>query len=154
MANNPADPAQVCDPRNPVFPPGCGNISQVINYYSRLYRYIKGPVGSKQPKTVVVGNPGVPSLQGAWQLAQPAQGMPNWPGPSADILNVIETPSIDYTAWTPPYWALHQPPSKISHIVYGANNIPATIKLSRSRNAGWVYVTDFLNTWNTLPTGW
>ncbi|MDQ0078271.1 spherulation-specific family 4 protein [Arthrobacter oryzae] len=129
---------------------GCLNVpTNAKDYYSSVYEKVKDWGADKQ----VVGNPGNASEQGPWQLDTPA----------ADIVSVIERGAVvpsseeSYREWVQPQWVYEAGYAKIAHMVYNVvppESIPATLQLTRERNAGWVYVTDKDNSWRTLPTIW
>lgn len=77
---------------------------------------------------------------------------------AADILVTFEGGYDTYISWEPPAWQASADPNQLWHLVYNTPNqtdMADAMALSKSRNAGYVYVTpDVLpNPWDTLPTG-
>ena len=96
-------------------------------------------------KAVVAINPGTPVTEGYLAVA-----------------DVVLTFEGDYGAYltraADPSWVARHPARRFWHLVYAAPDAPAmrrAVMLSKTRNAGWVYVTpDTLpNPWDTLPSG-
>ncbi|MEY2535879.1 MAG: hypothetical protein QOF29_3789 [bacterium] len=117
------------------------NDAATAPYYRSLYDDIKARAGTRD----VVGNPGT-AASSAWQLDTPV----------ADQVVVFEGTAADYLSWSPPSWVLGKAASQISNLVHsasGATDIGQVCAASKSRNAGYVYVTgDALpNPWDTLP---
>jgi hypothetical protein len=113
-----------------------------LAYYEELYRYIK----SKRVSYLVVGNPGINTLQR--YLDQPV----------TDALVTFES-NVGYAQYVPDAWTSTNPATAFSHLCY-AVSAPATmtnyILLAVARNAGYIYVTDDAgnNPWDTLPGFW
>jgi hypothetical protein len=110
-------------------------------YYRNLYAYIKSKPGARD----VVGNPGTAASSG-WQLDTPV----------ADEVVIFEGTAAQYQQWSPPGWSMRRVASQISHLVYGASTANAMRQVcsrSKTRNAGYMYVTDDVlpNPWDTLP---
>jgi len=110
-----------------------------VPYYKDLYKKLK----AEAPKGVIVLNPGCPTIE-------PYIG-------AGDIICTFEQDGATYrdhfvgAAWTAKYPAKH-----FWHIIYKIDSeadMIETVKLSKQRNAGWVYVTpDTLpNPYDTLP---
>jgi hypothetical protein len=106
-------------------------------YYEELHRYIKARHG------MVVINPGTLTPKCYIEVA--------------DIIVNFEDDYSKYGAWKPMGWESEFPACRFWHLVINTTqaNMPKAIALSKTRNAGWVYVTpDKLdNPWDTLPTG-
>jgi hypothetical protein len=106
-----------------------------LSYYADLYNYIKTRSGK------VIINPGT---------------VPNeaYMGVS-DIAIIFESSYASYGSWSSPAWATKYDPSKIAHLVYGCTsaNLSNAVALSKSRGAGYLYITDdaLPNPWDTLP---
>jgi len=110
------------------------------SYYKPLYDYIK----SKGGAATVVLNPGI----------DPSECYIT----AGDIIANYEDVYANYINWTPASWVSKYPASKFWQIVYSTSsaNMANAIKLSKSRNAGWIYVTDDGgdNPYDTLPSYW
>lgn len=109
------------------------------DYYLDLYRYIKG----KDGKTKVVVNPGMPTEECYMEVANIVV---TFEGSYDSYVNNYSTPS----------WVGDYSPRRFWHLVHSAPTITEmerAVRLSKDRNAGWVYVTpDTLsNPWDTLP---
>jgi Spherulation-specific family 4 len=118
----------------------CGSGNAHVNLYIGIKNYAKQHSGA-----TVVDNPGT----GAEQCYTQA----------ADTLVTFEGSYSSYTGWTPPSWEASASPSQIWHLVYnasGTSQMSQAVSLSKSRNAGYVYVTDDVldNPWDTLPSYW
>ncbi|MDI5971103.1 spherulation-specific family 4 protein [Streptomyces sp. SL13] len=118
----------------------CGSGNAHVQLYIDVKDYVKQHSGA-----YVVDNPGT----GAEQCYTQA----------ADTLVTFEGSYSDYTAWTPPSWEASAAPSQIWHLVYdasGQSQLDQAMSLSKSRNAGYVYVTDDVldNPWDTLASYW
>jgi hypothetical protein len=61
-------------------------------------------------------------------------------------------------SWELRAWERKYPPERFWHLVHGTSqaDMGTAIRLSKQRNAGWVYVTDDVmdNPWDVLPTYW
>jgi hypothetical protein len=100
---------------------------------------------------------------GALTALNPGQAVPRCFEDAADVLVTFEGSYGDYTAAASAANGAYQPltwtpadPQKIWHIVYGVtgqDQMEQVMALSKSRNAGYVYVTDDLlpNPYDTLP---
>jgi hypothetical protein len=111
-----------------------------LPYYKTLATYIRAAKGG-----FVMLNPGMVPAEGYVKLA--------------DTTVVFEDSYADYVGWVPPSWMYKYPAGKLTHLVYkaaDATQLTNAINLSRSRNAGMIYITnDVLNNpWDTLPTYW
>jgi hypothetical protein len=118
----------------------------VREYYQAIYTYIT----DSYPGYRVIGNPGV-SGGGVQSYLQSL--------PAADTLVTFEDKEGYETAGRPD-WVDSYPASSFANIPY---NIPTAagmdhaVRLARSRNAGYVYVTDDgpdENAWDRLPRYW
>ncbi len=112
----------------------------LLSYYKSIATYIRAGKGG-----FVMLNPGVEPAEGYVKLA--------------DTTIVFEDSYADYVQWAPPAWMYKYPAAKLTHLVYNAvDTVQMTnaINLSRSRNAGMIYITNdvFDNPWDTLPTYW
>ena len=112
-----------------------------IPYYQNVSDYIKSSSG-----TYVAMNPGV----------VPAQGYIN----ISDTTVIFEGTYTTYKTWSAPSWVFSYPASKFTHLVYATstskNMKDAILTKSKSRNAGYVYVTNDVlpNPWDTLPSAY
>jgi hypothetical protein len=116
-----------------------------LSYYRVLASYIRGGKGG-----FVMLNPGVVPAEGYVRLA--------------DTTVVFEDSYAVYKTWTPPAWLLNYPAAKLTHLVHDAIDIRQmtdAVNLSRSRNAGLLYITNdtFINKdaddpWDSLPSYW
>lgn len=109
------------------------------------YQQCKAAARAGQPKAVIVINPGTPVTEGYMGVA--------------DIVLTFES---DYGAYlnraADPAWVAKYPARRFYHLVYAvptAANMRTAARLSKQRNAGWVYLTpdNLPNPWNTLPKG-
>ncbi len=111
-----------------------------VNYYQDLYNYVKG---KSSTKNFVILNPGTNT--GECYM------------PAADVIAIFESAYSAYLSWAPSAWVNNYPASRFWHLVYGTTqtDMPNAIALSKSRRAGWIYITPDLlpNPWDTLPTG-
>ncbi len=112
-----------------------------IPFYSTLYNYIK----SKAADATIIINPGASVDEGYVNVA--------------DIISNFEGTFTSYQTARFPAWTLSYPASKFLHLIY---NVPTSVdmqtilSLSKSRNAGYVYITNdnIPNPWDTLPPYW
>ena len=113
-------------------------VDPLTNYYTELYRYVHAKGGS------VVLNPGTNT--GECYTA------------SSDILVTYEDLADRYGSWQPAAWESRYAPSRFWHLVIGADSarMSQAVALSRTRNVGWIFVTDdtLPNPWDTLPAYW
>lgn len=93
----------------------------------------------------------------ALTILNPGTLIPECFASAGDILLNFEDTYANYLAWTPMGWETGYPPSRFWHLVHGTSpaHMLDAIALSKTRNAGWVYITpDGLpNPWDTLPSG-
>jgi hypothetical protein len=118
------------------------------NQYATEYQDLSNYVKQAHPGALTVLNPGT--------------AVPRCYQSSADVLVTFEGSFGDYTgnpvsameAYKPLNWTPGDP-NKIWHIIYGADQdqMESVMALSKSRNAGYVYVTDDVpaNPYDTLP---
>jgi hypothetical protein len=119
--------------------------------YADLYRTLSGYIKQTHPGSLTALNPGT-------AVAQCYRN-------SADVLVTFEGTYQDYTAPDAVQGQAYQPltwspsgPHRIWHIVYGATSLAEldqALALSRSRKAGYVYVTSAAppNPFDSLPVG-
>jgi hypothetical protein len=113
-----------------------------LNYYRDLYNYIKG----KSASATVVLNPGAVTLECYVN--------------SSDVLITFEGLFSTYNgSWHAGHaWEVNYPASRFWHLVHAtpSGNMTSALNLSRTRHAGWVYVTDDVmpNPWDTLASYW
>lgn len=111
-----------------------------IAYYKMVANYVRAKKGG-----FVMLNPGVIPDQAYIKLA--------------DTTIVFEETYAVYQDWTPPSWIYDYPAGKFTHLVHTtATDVQMidAIDLSRSKNAGFLYITDGVmdNPWDSLPTYW
>lgn len=111
-----------------------------LPYYKNLATYIRATKGG-----FVMLNPGMVPAEGYVKLA--------------DNTIVFEDSYAAYQTWAPPSWMYKYPAGKLTHLVYNVANttyLTNAINLSRSRNAGMIYITNDVldNPWDTLPSYW
>ncbi|WP_295449693.1 spherulation-specific family 4 protein [uncultured Thiodictyon sp.] len=111
-----------------------------LAYYQSLASYIRG-----RNNSFVMLNPGVIPDQRYVTLA--------------DTTVVFEQSYAAYRTWVPPSWIHDYPAAKFTHLVHTTTTsaqMASAIELSRSRNAGLVYVTHDIptNPWDSLPIYW
>lgn len=125
----------------------------VREYYQALYLHVT----SKGPQYRVIANPGVSGGGIEAYLQSPR---------AADTMVTFERQD-GYEAAAPSVWTGNYPASNFAHIPY---NIPSAdtmdyyVRLARSRNVGYIYVTNdyfttyptetVVNPWDTLPPYW
>jgi hypothetical protein len=121
----------------------------VRQYYQALYSYIT----DNRPLYRVIGNPGV-SGGGIEQYLQSPRAV--------DTLVTFED-KVGYDSAVPPAWMGNYAASSFSNIPYhipSAATMDQAVRLARSRNVGYIYVTDdfssgpYINPWDTLPSYW
>jgi hypothetical protein len=115
-------------------------ISSQLPYYKKLAHYIRG----FDPGTSIWINPG------------------DYPEPSymsvSNVVMAFEGPYAEYHNIDVPSWAFDYSPSRFANTIYATSGseVSSAINLSKTRNAGFVYVTDGTggNPYNALPTYW
>jgi hypothetical protein len=115
-------------------------ISSQLRYYRRLAHYIYGA----NPGSSIWINPG------------------NYPDPSymsvSNVVMAFEGPYSAYHNVIVPSWAFGYNPDRFANTVYATrgSQVAKALSLSRSRNAGYVYVTDGTggNPYSGLPSYW
>ena len=126
---------------NGIFYDEVSNDDANLSYYQQC----KAAARARQPKAVIVINPGTPVTEGYMGVA--------------DIVLTFES---DYGAYlnraADPAWVAKYPARRFYHLVYAvptAATMRTAVRLSKQRNAGWVYLTpdNLPNPWNTLPEG-
>lgn len=111
-----------------------------LPYYTTLAACIRAGQGG-----FVMLNPGMAPAEGYVKLA--------------DTTIVFEDSYAVYKGWKPPSWMYKYPAGKFTHLVHTAINatqLTRAIALSRSRNAGMIYITNDIlaNPWDSLPSYW
>jgi hypothetical protein len=102
----------------------------IPGYYQPIHDYVKGKTG----RDIVVINPGTAIDEAFMQ--------------TADIVMNFEDTYANYTSNSYPQnpsWFANYPPSRFWHIVLSATSVADmqdAVSLARSRNAGYVYITD------------
>lgn len=114
--------------------------TQQIGYYRALARYIH----ALSPGAPIWLNPGVYPDRAYLSVAS--------------VIMVFEGPYQSYLGVHVPKWARHYPPDRFAHTVYAATrkDLADAVRLSRDRNAGFLYVTDNVapNPYSALPSYW
>jgi hypothetical protein len=109
-------------------------------YYKPLYDYIKAKGGVAR----VVLDPGTNTSECYMS--------------TADIIVNFEDTYANYVGWSPDSWVSKYSASRFWQIIISTSpaDMPQAVALSRSRNAGWVYVTNYGgdNPFDTLPSYW
>ena len=124
---------------NGIFFDEVSNDDANLPYYVRCCRAAR----AAHPKAHLVINPGTPVTKGYMSVA--------------DIVVTFEGNYDTYVKReADPAWVKQFPAKRFWHLVYAAPDVAAmqnAVRLSKTRNAGWVYVTpDTLpNPWDTLP---
>ena len=118
------------------------NLAASYAYYADLYQFIK----DKNPDYSVFGNPGTTTQEE--YLVRPC----------ADTLVTFEH-NTGYDTYVPDRWTTNYPGHRFAHLAYAvgsAGTMTNYIHLARTRNAGFIFVTDDLlpNPWDTLPAYW
>ena len=122
-----------------VFVDNMGAQLNMLPYYRELHDYIKSTPGG-----FIVANPGVVPDPQYMDIA--------------DVLVIFEGSYDSYLTRAPPDWVHEYPPQRFAHLVYDTDgaSMGDAVRLSASRNAGYVYVTDGKLPWNwqNLPNYW
>ena len=110
-------------------------------YYRQLFDYVKAKPGDIDR---VVLNPGA-KVGDCYMSA-------------SDIIVTFENTYANYVNWQPSGWESTQPANHFWHLITETSqaDMSNAISLAKSRNAGWVYVTDDsgANPWDSLPSYW
>jgi Spherulation-specific family 4 len=115
-------------------------ISSQLPYYRKLAHYIRGT----NPGASIWINPG------------------NYPDPSymsvSNVVMTFEGKYADYHDIVVPSWAFDYSPDRFANTVYATSGsqLTSVLSLSKSRNAGYVYVTNRtgVNPYSALPSYW
>ncbi len=115
-------------------------IGSQLPYYRKLAYYIRG----SNPGASIWINPG------------------DYPDPSymsvSNVVMAFEGPYSAYHEIDVPSWAFDYSPDRFANTVYATSpsQVTSALSLSRSRNAGYVYVTDGTggNPYSALPSYW
>jgi hypothetical protein len=97
-----------------------------LPYYGELHSYIV----KLHPHALTVINPGNQTDEGYLKVA--------------DVILTFEGSYSEYVEkYNAPAWVAHYPSNRFWHVVYDtpADQMKDAVRLSKSRNAGWVYVT-------------
>lgn len=124
-----------------IFLDSVNGVSSELPYYEQLTSYIRKTI----PGASIWLNPGIYPDQ---------QYMP-----LANVMMVFEGTYAQYHAEQVPAWANNYPATRFANTVYGAFTTAqanSTISLSRSRNTGYLYVTNLsgANPYSALPSYW
>jgi hypothetical protein len=115
-------------------------VASQLPYYKELAAYIHRAI----PGSTIWINPGTYPDQQYMSVA--------------NVVMAFEGPYDAYSAVEPPGWAYEYRPSRFAHTIYATapSQVRSAISLSRSRNAGYVYITDEsgANPYNGLPSYW
>lgn len=118
------------------------------NSWADLYTFLSDEVERTHPGALTVLNPGI--------------GVPQCYETAGDVIVTFEGSAASYLEvpgvalpFTPLMW-VPADPNKLWHIVYDAPDaatMAAVVELSKTRSAGWVYVTDdrMANPYDTMP---
>ena len=114
--------------------------NKASSYYKPLYDYIK----QKGEAVIVVLNPGTNISQCYMDVG--------------DIIVNFDDTYANYVNWSPSPWVQKYPASHFWQIVAGVSsaNMSQAIAYSKSRNAGWIYMTNEAgsNPFASLPSYW
>ena len=124
-----------------------------FTYYTNLRAFALTKVAG----AFIVANPGTHTDRAALNVADvviPCENYGNEP--------FAQNPGVkSYSWWSPPAWQADAPPNRIAHLAHTVRNLQDIIdltKLSKSLNAGWIYLTNDLtyasngNPWDTLTS--
>jgi hypothetical protein len=125
---------------------GMSNTPSTLSYYQTLDSYVKGLNSSD----TVIGNPGVPDLNGLSTANYLSD---------ADIYNTFEGSGSDFSSYpNGATWVQSQSSSRFLNIVYNVSlsSLAATIAKAIQDHAGSVYITDqsLPNPYSQLPSYW
>ena len=105
------------------------------SYFTTIYNAVHARVAGQ-----VIVNPGTNPMECAVAVS--------------DVIVNFEGTAASYQGWSPAAWVANYPATHFWHLVYGtpATTTADVVALSRTRNAGFVYVTDddFPNPWDGL----
>ena len=114
--------------------------SAQLGYYRNLAAYIR----RLNPGATIWLNPGSYPDQGYMSVG--------------NVVMVFEGPYASYVHINVPSWVSHYPAARFAHTIYATpgSELTSAIRLSRSRNAGHVYITDRsgANPYGGLPGYW
>ena len=124
-----------------IFLDSVNGVSSDFPYYQQLSSYIRKNI----PGASIWLNPGIYPDQQYMSLA--------------NVMVVFEGTYAQYRAEQVPAWANNYPATRFANTVYAAftsAQANSAISLSRSRNTGYLYVTNLLgaNPYNALPSYW
>jgi hypothetical protein len=124
-----------------IFLDSVNGVSSELPYYEQLTSYIRKTI----PGASIWLNPGIYPDQQYMSLAS--------------VIMVFEGTYPQYRAEQVPAWADNYPATRFANTVYGAftsAQANSAISLSRSRNTGYLYVTNLSgpNPYNALPSYW
>ena len=124
-----------------IFLDSVNGVSSNFHYYEQLTSYIRKII----PGASIWLNPGIYPDQQYMSLA--------------NVMVVFEGTYAQYRAEQVPAWANNYPATRFANTVYAAftsAQANSAISLSRSRNTGYLYVTNLLgaNPYNALPSYW
>jgi hypothetical protein len=115
-------------------------ISSQLPYYRKLARYIRGA----NPGSSIWINPGTYPDQGYMAVS--------------NVVMAFEGPYASYHDIDVPSWVFDYSPDRFANTIYATSGSQVTnvLNLSRSRNAGYVYVTNGTggNPYSALPSYW
>lgn len=112
-----------------------------LSYYRQLASYIRATV----PNAVVWMNPGTYPEQSFMSIA--------------NVVLVFEGSYASYLQDQAPGWVSQYQPDQFAHVVYATprSNLGYTVRLSRERRAGYLYVTNLQgspNPYAAMPSYW
>ena len=112
-----------------------------VSYYAPLRDHVK----TKGGRAVTVVNPGVQTEECYMDAAD-------------KVVNFEGTYDAYNTDYSAPAWVERYPSTRFWHLIHSAptaRKMDRAVRLSKGRNAGWVYVTPDVmpNPWDVLPSG-
>jgi hypothetical protein len=122
----------------------CGSAG--LGYYQDIYQWLQ----SNHPGKKIALNPGTSTSDSECYL----RGTSGDPRKAGDILVTFEGTFTKYVKCTArPAWEMNYPAETFWHLVYSTPTaeVGHALALSRTRNAGWVYVTD-QSGWTTITS--
>lgn len=117
-----------------------------LGYYQDIYQWMQSNHAGKK----IALNPGTSSTASECYL----QGTSSDPRKAGDIIVTFEGTFTNYAKCTArPAWEMNYPAETFWHLVYSTptTEVSHALALSRTRNAGWVYVTD-RSGWTTITS--